>query len=132
MESSTQKIATAAGHSTVCPYLMVTSVEAQIEFMVKVFNAKVTNDSNRENGFILHGEVTIGDTVIMMGRASQQWPERQSMNYVYVTNADETWERALQQEATPIMPPGNRPYGVREGGFADRSGNQWWIAQLIQ
>ena len=57
--------------STVCPYLMVSSVEAEMEFLVKVFEAVITNDENRKDGFIQHGEVRIGDSTIMMGRASQ-------------------------------------------------------------
>lgn len=103
-----------------------------MEFLVKVFNATITDDTNRKDGFIQHGEVSIGDTIIMAGRSGNQWPARQSMNYVYVQNTDEIYARALKHGAVPILPPGDRPYGRREAGFADISGNQWWIAQLIE
>jgi Uncharacterized protein conserved in bacteria len=117
--------------STVSPYLMVGSVESEMEFLVKVFNATITNDDNRNNGFIQHGEVQIGNSTVMMGRASKDWPAREGMNFVYVNNADAVYELALQNGASSIMPPDNRPYGIREAGFTDQYGNQWWVAHKL-
>lgn len=65
--------------STVCPYLMVDNVEAQMEFLAKVFHASITHDTNRVDGFIQHGEVLIGGTTIMMGRSSKLFPARLSI-----------------------------------------------------
>lgn len=120
------------GSTVVSPYLMVESVEAQMEFLVNVFNAKIRDDSNRSNGQIQHGEVLIGDTPVMMGRAGKAWPSRQSMNYVYVDSTDEVFQRALTCGATEILGPVDRPYGVREAGFADKFKNQWWVAELVR
>jgi PhnB protein len=131
MGTKTLKRTVPAGSTAVCPYMMVESVESLMEFLVKVFNATITNDINRKDGFIQHGEVLIGDTTIMLGRASREWPSTQNMNYVYVKNADEVYERALNNGATAIMPPDNKAYGIREGGFKDQYGNQWWVAQLM-
>jgi PhnB protein len=116
----------------VSPYLMVDSVELEMEFLVKVFDAAITNDDNRKDGFIQHGEVRIGESTIMMGRASKDWPARESMNFVYVENADAIYERALQNGAVSIMPPGDRPYGLREAGFKDQYNHQWWVAHFLQ
>ena len=132
METATTRRIAPIGSTIVCPYLMVESVESSMEFLVKVFNAAITNDANRQNGFIQHGEVMIGDTTVMLGRSGPDWPARQSMNYIFVENADETYERALKNGGTSIMPPAERPYGIREGGFSDQFGNQWWVGQLIK
>jgi uncharacterized glyoxalase superfamily protein PhnB len=110
---------------------MVNSVEAEMEFLVKVFEAVITNDENRKDGFIQHGEVRIGDSTIMMGRASQEWPGRESMCFIYVDDADVVYEKALQHGAVSIMPPDDRSYGLREAGFKDRDNNQWWVAHTI-
>ena len=120
------------GSTVLCPYLMVPSVEAQMEFLVKTFDAKITNETRGDEGFIQHGEVVIGDTNVMMGRASAQYPARQSMNFVYVSNADEMHKKLLVNGATEIMPPADRPYGMRESGVKDVFGNEWWIAQLLK
>ncbi len=119
------------GSTVVCPYLMVDSVEVQMEFLVKVFNAKITDGSNRSNGFIQHGEVLIGDTTVMMGKSSSRWPSRQAMNYIYVKNTDEAFDRALKYGASELLRPVDRPYGIREAGFTDKFNNQWWVAQRM-
>lgn len=120
------------GSTVLCPYLMVPSVEAQMEFLVKTFSARVTNETRGADGFIQHGEVVIGDTNVMMGRSSAIYPARQSMNFVYVTNADDMHKRLLENGATEIMAPDDRPYGMRESGVKDPFGNEWWIAQLLK
>jgi len=56
------------GYSTICPYLIVESVEQQIAFLHNVFGAEIKESLKNEEGIIMHGEVKIGDTVIMMGR----------------------------------------------------------------
>ena len=53
------------------------------------------------------------------------------MSFVYVENVDEMHRTLLAHGATEIMPPDNRPYGMRESGVKDLHGNEWWIAQLI-
>lgn len=120
------------GCSVLSPYLLIESVEEQIEFLVKVFDAVITNDSNKANGFIQHGEIRIGDTTVMMGRSSDKFPPRESMNYVYVASTDETHRKALTQGATEIMAPADRDYGNRESGFTDKFGNQWWVAEILK
>lgn len=118
----------------VCPYLMVKSVEKQIEFMQHVFQARLREKETHQqaDGFIGHGEVWVGHTVIMMGRASKQFPARQSMNYVYVDDPDVVYARALKVGATAVMEPTDQPYGNRSGGFIDLHGNEWWIARPLK
>lgn len=119
------------GSTVVCPYLMIPSVEAMIEFLVKTFDATVTNETQGTDGFIQHGEVVIGDTNVMMGRSSDKYPARLSMNFVYVSNTDLMHAKLLEHGATEIMAPDDRPYGMRESGVKDLFGNEWWIAQLL-
>ena len=120
------------GYPTVVPYLLVNSVEKEMEFLKYVFQAEPLEELKQPDGNIMHGEVRIGTAVIMLGKAKENFPSRESMNYVYVDNADEVYVRALKFGATSIMEPGDRFYGNREGGFTDPSGNQWWIAQILE
>jgi uncharacterized glyoxalase superfamily protein PhnB len=132
MNPKLQKRSAPEGRTNVSPYLMVENVEEQMTFLINVFKATITDNTRDKNGTTFHGEVLLGDTTVMMGKASPEWPKRQSMNFVYVESADDTYQRALKHGAAGIMPPENKPYGVREGGFADRSGNQWWVAHMIE
>ncbi|MES2733308.1 MAG: VOC family protein [Bacteroidota bacterium] len=120
------------GYSTVCPYLMVDSIELELEFLKNVFNAEILEQLKQPDGSIMHGEVRIVDTVIMMGKSRKDYPPTQSMTYVFNNTVDETYERALKNGATSLMEPGNRFYGIREAGVKDPQGNQWWIAQPIE
>lgn len=119
-------------YSTVCPYLMVDSIEVQLDFMKIVFNAVIKEKLKNDEGIIMHGEVKIGDTVIMMGRGSERFPSMQGMNYVYVINADDVYNKAIEIGSEPIASPSDKFYGLREGGFKDTHGNIWFIAQFIK
>jgi PhnB protein len=120
------------GYSVVCPYLMVESVERQIEFLSHVFDANVTEQLKRADGFIQHAEVSIGDVILMMGKAREEWPATQNANYIFVEKADEVFNKALKHGAKSLLDPDDRFYGYREGGFKDPQGNTWWIAQVLE
>jgi len=119
-------------YSSVCPYLMVESVEKQLDFLMVVFNAEIKEQLKSEDGIIQHGEVTIGDTVIMIGKSRDAWPASVGANYVFVESTDQVYTRAIRYGASSIMEPGDRFYGIREGGVKDAQGNTWWIAQMIE
>jgi PhnB protein len=120
------------GYNTVCPYLTVESVESQIDFLQSVFNATVKEKLKSQDGIIQHGEVQIGDTVIMIGKGNKEFPAGVGTNYVYVKDVDETYYTALQNGSTLILEPADRFYGVRECGFKDPQGNIWWVAQFLK
>lgn len=120
------------GYSSVSPYLMVSSVEEELQFLNEVFGAVTKETLKRKDGIIQHGEATIGDTVIMIGKSRPEWPSTQSASYVFVKNADETYAKALQLGAITVLEPADRFYGYREGGVKDKQGNTWWLAQVLE
>lgn len=120
------------GYSSVCPYLMVESVEIQLQFLKAVFDAEVTEELNQQNGEVMHGQARIGDTTVMMGKSREEYGTRESMNYVFVDDVDETYNKAIEQGATSLMEPIDQFYGNREAGLKDPQGNQWWIAKQIE
>ena len=63
------------GYHTVTPYLVIHDVAAVLEFIKKAFDAKETHPPmKRPDGAVMHAEVQIGDSRIMMGEASGQHP----------------------------------------------------------
>jgi PhnB protein len=121
-----------ANYSTVCPYLIVESVEKQIAFLHEVFNAEIKESLKNGEGIIMHGEVKIGDTVIMMGRGSVGFSPHPAMNYVYVQDVNLTYHKAIKTGAESIYEPADRFYGVLEAGFKDIHGNTWYVAQHVK
>lgn len=121
-----------AGYSRVSPYLMVESVEEEIDFLVGVFGAEIREVLKNPDESILHAEALIGDTVVMIGKTSKGNPPRESMNYVFTLDVDETYKKALELGATSVMEPANQFYGLREAGLRDPQNNEWWISQHIE
>lgn len=110
-----------AGWRTVTPRIIVRDAEKMVEFVKKVFGAT--------GQYHVHApaELRLGDSVIMISDAGV----RDSMTaclYVYVENADVTWQRAIDAGARSMESPLNTPYGDRRGMVEDPWGNTWQIA----
>jgi PhnB protein len=84
------------------------------------------------NNRIAHAEVRIGDSVVMLGEARDGHKPRSCMLYLYVSDADATWQRAVAAGATAGQAPQNQFYGDRSGSVIDPCGNEWWIATRIE
>ena len=79
-----------------------------------------------------HAEVRIGDSVVMVGEASADWPPMPAVIHLYQTDADATYRRALDSGATSLREPTNEFYGDRMAGVKDPLGNVWWIATHVE
>lgn len=119
------------GYTTVSPHLVVDSIEKEVHFLKNVFQAEVLEEF-KPQGEVIHATVRIGDTSIMIGKSSKDFPAIQSMNYIFVVNADETYQQALKYGATSLIEPVDEFFGHRRGGFKDPQENTWWVAKFIK
>ena len=96
-------------------------------FLVDVLDAVELRRIPNPDGNVLHGEVRIGDTVVMLtdGDGSAPVP---SHVHVYVSNVDETYRRALEAGAESVQEPVKRDDEDKRGGVKDAGGTTWWIA----
>jgi PhnB protein len=120
------------GYHTVTPYLVVPEAARLIDFIKQAFDAQESVRMARPDGRVMHAEVRIGDSVVMMGDAGEGSPARACMIHLYVPDADATYQRALQAGATAVREPANQFYGDRSGGVRDPWGNDWWIATHVE
>jgi uncharacterized glyoxalase superfamily protein PhnB len=121
------------GYSTVSPYLVVAGAQAVIDFLKQAFDATELRRFDTADGEIIHAEVQIGNTVIMLGDAGEEWPAFPSWLYVYVEDVDATYQRALAAGGVSVQKPerkGDDP--DRRGGVKDHGGNTWWIATQVE
>ena len=116
----------------VSPYLIVSDVEETMNFIEYVFEGKVREKMKMEDGSVNHGEISIGDSVIMMGKASENYPPKEAMLYIYVEDTDKTYKRAIEKGATSVMEPADQFYGDRNAGIKDKDGISWWIATHVE
>jgi PhnB protein len=120
------------GYHTATPYLTVDGAQKLIEFLKQAFDAKETFCMKGAGEKIMHAEVVIGDSVIMISDATPQWKARSSMIYLYVEDVDGVYQRAVQAGATSIREPENQFYGDRSAGVTDPVGNYWGIATRVE
>ena len=121
-----------AGYSSVSPYLMVTDAQRVIDFLRQAFGATELRRFPLPDGSVMHAEVRIDDTVIMLADAGGEFPAFPAWLHVYVTDVDDTYRRALEAGGVPVQEPQLKEGDTdRRGGVQDPSGNTWWIATQV-
>jgi PhnB protein len=119
------------GFTTVTPYLTVVEAERLVQFAKDAFGAIERGKSIGGSGH-LHYELQIGDSMLMCGGGEQvRGHEKPLALHVYVPDADAVYRRALAAGAESLSVPEDRPYGERQGGVKDPTGNFWYIATRL-
>ncbi|MBX2905570.1 MAG: VOC family protein [Taibaiella sp.] len=119
-----------AGYNTVMPYLIIPDAAGFIDFTTKVFEAAEVSRHMRDENKVMHAEVRIGDSVVMLADATEQFPSCPAGLFVYVADVDGTFSKAVNAGATVVMPLTDQPYG-RTCGVVDPHGNTWWITTAV-
>jgi PhnB protein len=120
------------GYHTVTPVLTVHGAAKLIEFLQQAFDAKEVYRLAGPDGSVMHAEVKIGDSMLMVGEASDQWKPIQATVALYVEDADAWYKRALRAGAASVREPADQFYGDRSAGVKDLAGNLWWIHTHIE
>lgn len=120
-----------AGYTSVSPYLVVDGADATIRFLQAVFGAVELRKFPAENGKLMHAEVRIDDTVVMLADAGPNWPAQPAHVHVYVPDVDAVYRRALAEGATSVQEPVKKEDEDKRGGVKDPGGTTWWIATRI-
>jgi len=116
---------------TVTPYLRVTDVEGLLAFAAETFGARETHRTPTSIGGV-HCIVQLADSMLMFtGGAAAEGQELRAVLHVHVSDVDAAYRRALDAGAESVSPPENRPYGERNGGVKDPTGNLWYIATRL-
>lgn len=108
------------------PYLILKGVKEFIQFAKEVFDAGELNVFRNDDGSIVHAEIQIDDSTIMMGESGPQWGIQNAGFYINVEDADAVFKKAVQKGASVLMELDDKEYG-RTGGVKDPFGNTWWI-----
>jgi PhnB protein len=111
-------------YHSMTPCLVVEGAAKFIDFLKKAFDAEEIFRMARPDGGVMHAEIKIGDSMVMLGDATEQWRPITGAIYLYVNDADAVYKRSLQAGATSIMEPTNQFYGDRHGGVKDPAGTR--------
>jgi uncharacterized glyoxalase superfamily protein PhnB len=119
------------GYTTVAPYLIVDGAGATIDFLARVFGAVELRRFPDDAGKLVHAEVRIDDTVVMLADGAEGWPPVPSHVHVYVPDVDDSYRRALEAGATSVQEPVQKDDADKRGGVRDPGGTTWWIATMV-
>lgn len=120
------------GYHTLTPILVTVQAQSVIDFLKNAFDAQVRSIHHLPDGAVMHAELQIGNSMLMMSDASEKYPAIKTMLSVYVPNVDEVYKNALAAGGTSLREPTNEFYGDRSCGILDLAGNQWWIATHVE
>lgn len=122
-----------AGYHTATPYLVVNDAGQLMSFLERAFDARTTVEPFKDtDGRIMHVEMEVGDSRVMLASASEKWPAMPASIFLYVTDCDASYKRAVAAGGKSLMEPADQFHGDRMGGVQDASGCQWWIATHIE
>lgn len=120
------------GYHTVTPYLIAERALELLDFLKQAFEAVEKHRMVLPDGRLMHAELKIGDSPVMLGEAGPQWPSMPASLHLYVEDCDAWYRRALAAGAQSLIEPTDQFYGDRMSGVRDPSGNCWWLATRIE
>lgn len=121
------------GYTSVAPYLVVEGAAGTIDFLQRVFDAAELRRFADAGGKLVHAEVRVGDTVVMIADGMPPaWPAVPSHVHVYVEDVDATYARALEAGAQSVQKPVKKDDADKRGGVRDAGGTTWWIATKVE
>jgi PhnB protein len=114
------------GYQQIMPYLILNNANAFLDFTKAVFDGTERAKHMREENVIMHGEIQIGNCVIMFADSTSDYSIQTAGLFIYVDDADRVYQRAIEAGGVKITELSDQPYG-RSGGIKDPFGNTWWI-----
>lgn len=123
---------TTIDYPSVTPYLLVADAERELDFLKAAFGATERDVARNPDGSIMHAELMIGDSLLMLGQANEQWKPREGAFYLWVKDVDATYRQALESGGTSESEPEDKPYGHRNAGVIDPNGLTWWIGAPVK
>ena len=121
-------------YKSLSPYLVLDDATRFIDLAKKVFQAEEKRKYQRENGSIIHAELCIDDSILMIADSTKEYPARTSMLHLYVPDSTATYQLALQEGCEGLEAPVNKEGDPdKRGAFLDFAGNYWSVStQMAQ
>jgi len=133
------------GYHTTTPYLTVKDASAAIDFYNRAFGAKELCRMPGPDGKIMHAEITIGDSHVMLTdensadensaneiKSPQTLKGTASALFLYVEDVDAAFKQALKAGAKETQPLQNMFWGDRFGKLTDPFGHRWLLASRVE
>jgi PhnB protein len=129
-----------SGYHVVTPAIIVRDAAQAIEFYQRAFGAEEVSRMKAPDGSIMHAEIRIGDSIVMLGEENEQWGTKSPLStngnpgslHMYVADADAAFQRAVDAGASVTYPLEDAFWGDRYGKVRDPFGHEWGIATRVR
>lgn len=121
-----------AGYTSVAPWVVTDDTGAFLDFVAEAFGGEELGRVPTEDGRIGHGEIRVGDTVVLAFDRNEDWPPLPSLLRVFVPDADEACARALAAGGVLVTPMDDNAFGQRGCRVKDPFGNIWWVTAHME
>jgi uncharacterized glyoxalase superfamily protein PhnB len=120
------------GHASVAVYMMADEAQRVIKFVKATFHAEILRRTDRADGRIMHAEMRIDDSVVMLSDSTDDYPAFPVWLHVYVPDVDAAYARALAAGGVSVQSPAQKDDEDRRSGVRDPAGNIWWISTRVR
>lgn len=127
-----QTTAAPAGYTSVAPWVVTDDTGAFLDFVAEAFEGEEIGRVEAEDGLIGHGEIRVGDTVVLAFDRRPDWPVMPSLLRVFVSDADAAFARAEAAGAAVVTELDDNAFGQRGGRIRDPFGNIWWVMSHVE
>ncbi|GAA2568479.1 MULTISPECIES: VOC family protein [Streptomyces] len=127
-----QNNAAPEGYTTIAPWVVTDDTGAFLDFVTEAFGGEELGRVPTEDGLIGHGEIRVGDTVVLAFDRHADWPAVPSLLRVFVADADEALSRAVAAGGRVVTPVMDDAFGQRGGRVKDPFGNIWWVVSCVE
>lgn len=119
-------------YKTITVNLVVPDAERAIKFYNSAFGAELTMKLVDPDGLVVHAEMKIEDTIIMLSEDKDVVPGNHVVIQIYTGDVEGLFEAAIMSGAREIFPVKEQFYGDRAGRVMDPFGFQWIIATHVE
>ncbi len=127
------------GYNTVSVYLVQQDCDAAIKLYQKALNA-VLIERIEDNGVVIHAEIRIGNSVLMLGRENPEFGCKSPKTvggtpvsmYLYIEDADALFSQAKNAGFEVMLAMQDMPWGDRFGQLRDPFGHEWSFATHVE
>ena len=116
-------------YNSLSPYLIVDDAEKLVDLLKIVFDAKELRRYDREDGSIMHLELLLDDSVVMISASTEDYPAITTMLHMYVPNVQQTFDLAIKNDCMSLeQPTSDADNPDTRGAFMDYAGNYWSVS----
>ena len=129
-----------SGYHSLTPALVVRDGKAAIDFYQRAFGATIRHVMDMPDGKIMHAELQMGDSVVMLSDEAPDWGALSPQTIggtgsslcIYVDDVDAVFNQAVTVGATATRPVEDQFWGDRTGSLLDPFGHKWMVATRIE